>query len=188
MLSQCNPKFGEEITSRPGGENIRRCFTCGACTVSCPITEIDNRFSPRKIIHMVLLGMKGEVLFSDLIWMCSGCYLCYDACPQDVRFTSIIRTLRAMAVREMSEGRGRVSDPGLLFANSFLDSVKSFGKVWELGMMLKFFIKKKDLRGALAYAPLGIKMLGMRKVPLLPSRDGEGTKRMFKKVEEQTKE
>lgn len=82
VLDELDFKFGEEIASQPGGENIKRCFACGTCSASCPITEIDERYNPRKIIRMALLGMKREVLSSDFIWICSNCYLCYERCPQ----------------------------------------------------------------------------------------------------------
>ncbi|MDI6815494.1 MAG: 4Fe-4S dicluster domain-containing protein, partial [Dehalococcoidales bacterium] len=177
-------KFREEIASQPGGENIKRCFACGTCSASCPITEIDDRFNPRKIIRMALLGMKQEVISSDFIWLCSVCHLCYERCPQDVRFTSIIHAIRNIAIREMKEGRRPITAPGFLFASSFLETVKDYGRVWEPGLILKFFSKKKDFKGILAYAPLGIKMFRKGKVPLLPSRGGGEVKHIFKKIQE----
>ena len=49
---------------------------------------------------MILLGMKEEVLSSNLIWLCSLCYTCYARCPQNVKFTDIMGVLRDMAVKE----------------------------------------------------------------------------------------
>ena len=49
---------------------------------------------------MVLLGMRKEVLSSDLPWLCSQCYTCQAHCPQNVDFADVMKALRSMAVRE----------------------------------------------------------------------------------------
>lgn len=95
-----DPNFKYEVAKEPGGENIMRCFACGTCTASCPVREIDEKYNPRKIIRMVLLGMRERILKSDFIWLCSTCYTCYDRCPQDVRLTDIMTALKNIAVRE----------------------------------------------------------------------------------------
>ncbi|MFH1087185.1 MAG: 4Fe-4S dicluster domain-containing protein [Chloroflexota bacterium] len=185
VINELDASFREQIASEPGGENIRRCFACGSCSASCPITELDDRFNPRKIIRMALLGMKSEVVSSDFIWMCSNCQLCYERCPQDVRFASIVHAIRSIAVREMKKGKGSVTAPGFLFASSFVETIRDYGRVWEPGLMLKLFRKRRDLKGILAYVPLGIKMFRKGKVPLSPSRGGGAVKRIFKIIEEQ---
>ena len=100
VLSELDPKFKYEVAEQPGGENIKVCFSCGLCTAGCPVSEIDENYNPRKIIHMVLLGMREQVLSSDFIWLCSLCYTCYAHCPQNVKFTDVMRALRTMAVNE----------------------------------------------------------------------------------------
>jgi heterodisulfide reductase subunit C len=100
QVRELDPHFKYEVAERPGGENIKACFSCGVCTAGCPISEIDERYNPRKIIRMVILGMKKEVLSSDFIWLCSMCYTCYAHCPQNVKFTDVMGVLRDMAVEE----------------------------------------------------------------------------------------
>ena len=95
-----DPNFRDEIANEPGGEHIRSCFACGTCTASCPVRVITDRYSPRKIIRMALLGLKEEVLSSDFIWLCSACYSCHERCPQDVRITELINAIKNIAVRE----------------------------------------------------------------------------------------
>lgn len=92
--------FKYEVAAEIGGANINRCFACGTCTAGCPVREIDEKYNPRKIIRMVLLGMRERVLKSDFIWLCSTCYTCYDRCPQDVQLTSIMTALKNIAARE----------------------------------------------------------------------------------------
>ena len=99
-VSDLDAKFKYEVSDQPGGENLKLCFSCGICTAGCPVTEVENDYNPRKLIRMILLGMKEEVLSSNLIWLCSLCYTCYARCPQNVKFTDIMSVLRDMAVRE----------------------------------------------------------------------------------------
>ena len=100
VLKEQDKNFKYEVASRPGAENIQACFSCGTCTATCPVAEIDEEFNPRKIIRMILLGMKQEVLSSPVIWRCVLCYACSFKCPQNVKFRDVMEVLRKMAVEE----------------------------------------------------------------------------------------
>jgi len=100
ILNELDTKFKYDVAAEPGGENIKLCFACGLCTASCPVADIDPGYNPRRIIRMVLLGMRKEVLSSDLPWLCSQCYTCQAHCPQNVNFADVMKALRSMAVRE----------------------------------------------------------------------------------------
>jgi len=100
ILNEQDTKFKYDVAVEPGGENIKLCFACGLCTAGCPVSEIDEKYNPRKIIRMVLLGMRKEVLSSDFTWLCTQCYTCQAHCPQNVKFSDVMKALRSMAVRE----------------------------------------------------------------------------------------
>lgn len=100
VLAEKDPNFKFDIAAQPGAESFMKCFTCGTCTASCPVAEVQGEYDPRKIIRMAILGMREEVLSSDLLWMCSRCYACASLCPQNVKFTDVMSVLRDMAVRE----------------------------------------------------------------------------------------
>lgn len=100
VLNEQDTKFKYDVAEEPGGENIKLCFACGLCTASCPVADIDPEYNPRKIIHMVLLGMRKEVLSSNLPWLCTQCYTCQAHCPQNVKFSDVMKALRSLAVRE----------------------------------------------------------------------------------------
>jgi heterodisulfide reductase subunit C len=102
MIDSANldPRFKLLIASEPGGENIKKCFSCGTCTAGCPVREVTDRYNPRKIIRMALLGMKKEVLSSQFIWLCSSCYTCFERCPQDVRIPELMNAIKNIAARE----------------------------------------------------------------------------------------
>lgn len=111
------------IASEPGGENIKKCFSCGTCTAGCPVREVTDRYNPRKIIRMALLGMKKEVLSSQFIWLCSSCYTCFERCPQDVRIPELMNAIKNIAVRE-----GHIP-PAMKIQ---LDLLSSFGRLLEI--------------------------------------------------------
>ncbi len=100
VLNELDPKFKYQVAEQPGGENVKVCFACGLCTAGCPVSEIDENYNPRKIIHMVLLGMRQQVLSSDFIWLCTQCYTCQAHCPQNVKFSDVMKAIRNMAVKE----------------------------------------------------------------------------------------
>lgn len=95
-----DPKFKFLIASEPGGENIKKCFSCGTCTGGCPVREVTDQYNPRRIIRMAILGMKKEVLSSKFIWLCSACYTCFERCPQNVRIPELMNAIKNIAVRE----------------------------------------------------------------------------------------
>jgi len=104
---EINPSFGAEVTAIPGGEYLNRCFSCGACSGICPVSQAIPDFDPRKMIHMIRMGLKDKLLKSDLLWYCSKCRSCIFVCPQDVRFADIMTALRQLA---MNEGYVTVQD------------------------------------------------------------------------------
>ena len=99
-LKDTDPDFKDLIAEKIGIEVIKPCYTCGSCTGVCPVREVVDDFDPRQLIHMIVLGMKKEVLSSDLIWFCCLCNSCYSVCPQGIRFSRIAEELQKMAVEE----------------------------------------------------------------------------------------
>lgn len=95
-----DPGFKFEIANVPGNELIKHCFTCGACIAVCPVNNVCFEFDPRKIIHMVILGLKKRVLSSENIWYCSHCESCRFSCPQGVRSSKVMDALQTIAVRD----------------------------------------------------------------------------------------
>jgi len=95
-----DPNFKYEVANKMGSLDITRCFACGTCTVCCPVREIEEKYNPRRIIRMILLGMREDVLKSDFIWLCAACHTCDDRCPQGVKLTKIMNALKNIANRE----------------------------------------------------------------------------------------
>lgn len=101
-----DPGFAQEVASEPGGEGIRKCYACGTCTAGCPVRRFHPAFNPRRIIRMVLLGMRDHVVKEPFVWLCATCFTCQERCPQGVRISDLMRALKNMSVRSgnMPEG------------------------------------------------------------------------------------
>ena len=122
-MKNLDTNFKFEVAKEPGGEHIKRCFACGTCTTICPVFSVNDQYNPRKIIRMTLLGLKEEVLNSDFIWFCSGCYSCYELCPRDVKITHLMNAIRNIAVREGHVPKPMEAGVGLL---------EKFGRLLEV--------------------------------------------------------
>jgi heterodisulfide reductase subunit C len=108
---------------------IEYCYQCGTCTASCPVFEVSTDYNPRKIIRMLLLGMK-EVLTEDFVWLCSSCYACQERCPQGVLIPQLMRALTNLAFSEGYAPEGildqyqKVKTEGVLYKASSYDNRK----------------------------------------------------------------
>jgi heterodisulfide reductase subunit C len=99
-VGDLDPGLRHEIVAEPGGERFMHCFSCGTCVAGCPVAGKTERYNPRRIVRMALLGMRQEVLSSEFVWLCSTCYTCYERCPQDVHVPELMNAIRNIAVRE----------------------------------------------------------------------------------------
>ncbi|MBW1801263.1 MAG: FAD-dependent oxidoreductase [Deltaproteobacteria bacterium] len=102
--SDFQTEFKSEITAMPGGELVKLCFDCGTCTGACPVSESGTGFDPRKMLHMIKMGLKDRLLSSPTLWHCTHCDTCLFVCPQNVRFSSVVDVLREMAVNQGYDG------------------------------------------------------------------------------------
>jgi len=163
--------FLSEVKATPGGEHILACIQCGTCTGSCPMA-VNMEYPPRKIIAMIRAGMRDEVLSSNSMWFCLSCYMCTARCPRGVKPTEIAHALESLA-HQNGYRIGGTSTPEMY--RSFVDSIKSNGRVHELSMMVKFYLSilPKLITHPVAtvkMAPLGLKLFNHKRLPLMPTR------------------
>jgi len=121
---ELDPEFKFEIAKQAGGENIKLCFQCGTCSGTCPVRAINDKYNPRRIVRMALLGMRKDVLCSDFIWLCSSCYACHERCPQNVRIPELMNAIRNIAIRE-----GNVHP----VYKSYVEALEGHGRLLEIG-------------------------------------------------------
>jgi heterodisulfide reductase subunit C len=128
-------KFSDEIRHRLGGETIAFCYQCGTCASSCPVAKVTDKYNPREIIKLSLLGARKEIVAGDTIWLCCSCYNCQERCPQEVEIADVIYTLRNIAIQE-----GNVPDIYVAFA----EGISNEGRIVPVS---KFAEKKREEYG-----------------------------------------
>ncbi|MBI2830716.1 MAG: (Fe-S)-binding protein [Chloroflexi bacterium] len=73
------------------------CLDCGRCTVACPISKYDPSYSPRKVVSSTLSKNGNEMLQNSALWSCITCSMCEERCQSGVRYTELMKSLRAEA-------------------------------------------------------------------------------------------
>ena len=157
--------FIDEVCSIPGGEAIRSCIQCGICTGSCP-TANNWDYPPRRVIALVRAGLREELLSSNSMWFCASCYTCTVRCPRDIKPADIMHALEVLAVRS---GLSTKHSNTPVMYQCFVDSANGNGRVYELGMMIKLFLKTNPF-AALKLAPVGMGLFFHGRLPLGPTR------------------
>ena len=153
--------FIDEVCSIPGGEAIHSCIQCGVCTGSCP-TANQWDYPPRRVIAMVKAGLRDELLSSNSMWFCVSCYTCTVRCPRDIKPADIMHALEVIAIRS---GKSTRQSRTPIMYRCFVDSAQGHGRVYELGMMIKLFLKTNPF-AALKLAPVGLGLFLHKRLPL----------------------
>lgn len=81
MGTRVQPGLHQEIV-RFGGRDVTACMNCGNCTVICPQSSESASF-PRKIIHLLQVGLRDRLRESLEPWLCYYCGECSETCPRD---------------------------------------------------------------------------------------------------------
>jgi len=80
MSVKVDPNLLEEL-KKYGLKDASKCFHCGNCTATCPLSERGTEF-PRKFVKYVQMGLKDRILTSVEPWLCYYCGDCSDKCPR----------------------------------------------------------------------------------------------------------
>jgi len=120
-------------------------------------------YKPNQVMQMVLLGMKERVLSCKTIWVCASCYTCSTRCPNDIDIAQVMDRLRQSALRE---GVTPLEKEVPLFHAALLHSIRTHGRVHELGMMARYKMKTGKFFDDFK---LGWKMFTKGKLKLFPS-------------------
>lgn len=134
-MDQNDFHFRRELSQQPGGDIFSACLMCRACTASCPITEVNHKFNPFRIIRLALLGLKKETLSNDFIWLCCNCYACQERCPQGINIPEFMTLLKNLAVKEGYAPEG---------TRAQMHVIKSEGRIYPID---EFDNKKRNKSG-----------------------------------------
>jgi len=163
--SELRKAFLEQVDIVPGGERLRRCIQCGTCTGSCPVSYAMD-LSPREVIARFRAGDLEGILRSRTIWVCASCYSCTARCPQEIKVTDLLYALKRVAMEKRIRPR---RFPVYALSQAFVRSVKLFGRNFEAGLIVEFFLRANPL-GMLKMAPLGWKMMRRGRMGFFPER------------------
>jgi heterodisulfide reductase subunit C2 len=156
--------FADEIV-KESGENPLLCYQCGNCTAGCPYTPFFD-FPVNQIMRLIQTGQREAVLSSRAIWLCATCETCTSRCPCEIDVAYIVDTLRNMAFREKRHTEKDIEN----FYECFLSSLKGHGRIFELGILIRYKLRYKLASGALlSDAELGVPVMLKGLMHLLPS-------------------
>lgn len=169
---------------KSSGVAVSACYQCKKCSSGCPITFAMD-YLPHQLIHMIQMGLKEEVLKSATIWVCASCETCTTRCPNDIDIAKIMDVVRMVSLKSgLPAGEKKVP----VFHEAFLSSIKSKGRVYELGMIGRYTLKSGDATlklksgSLIEEIKLGWQMFKKGKLRLFPQkvkRTGE-IKKLFK--------
>ncbi len=152
--------FLEEVNEKIKGVPIQRCYHCRKCTAGCPLASV-MEYNPNRIIKMIQMGMKKEVLNSSTIWLCASCETCITRCPNEVDIARMMDVLREMAIKE---GIPAKEKNVILFHEAFLWGIKLRGRINEPLMMVNYKLRSGDFFSDMS---MGIEMFLKGKLPLI---------------------
>lgn len=148
----------------PGHSNLSMCIQCGTCGGSCP-SGADMEHTPRQIFSLLRAGLLDEVLSSKTPWYCVSCYLCTVRCPQEVRITDIMYTLKNMAIKKGLVSEKAASD----LSETFIEAVDKYGRSFELGLASRQFLKYRHM-SVTGMASMGLGMISKGRMELTPEK------------------
>ena len=96
----------------PSGDDVADCVHCGFCLPACPTYVLWGKEtdSPRGRIHLVRVGLEGEVEITEKFRhhfdTCLGCMACLTACPSGVHYDRIVEATRPQIERHLERPLG----------------------------------------------------------------------------------
>ena len=138
-----------EVQERSGASPMR-CYQCAKCSSGCPVAARGD-LKPHELVRLVQTDQRQAVLSSRFLWECTSCQTCATRCPQQVDIAGMIDALRGM-----SRGAQAVvaSTAVPVFNDIFLDAVRERGRIFELGLMLRFKLRTRRLFEDAGKAPM----------------------------------
>jgi heterodisulfide reductase subunit C len=158
-----DPEFAAWFTDLVGEEKLRECIHCGVCSGNCPLASHMD-FGPRKLMALARQGFADDVLGSNTIWMCTSCYACTVACPQQIPVTDVMYALKRQAIET---GKAPRRHPVAVMAKAFTKMVRKRGRLTEAYLIAGLALRSGITR-YFGMAGMGINALRTGRVSLRP--------------------
>jgi heterodisulfide reductase subunit C2 len=143
--------------------NVARCYQCGKCSAGCPMGS-EMPLAPHDIMRLAANNYRETLFGSDAMWLCLTCETCSARCPNDVDPARVIDALRELAAAEGTEHAPRNIRA---FHKSFLEQIRSTGRLSEVGLIMQYKLRSGALLSDVTASP---GMLVRGKLPLMPQR------------------
>jgi heterodisulfide reductase subunit C len=156
------------------------CYQCGKCSAGCPLSE-EMEYPPSYVMRMLQTGdpvLEDKILRSFTIWVCLSCEMCYSRCPMSIDIPKMMDFLRE---KSLKEGKTNKRAKNIIaFHKSFLDSIKTTGRLYEIGLLVDYKARTFKVMQDMILAP---KMLVRGKLNILPEliKDRSGISSIFSK-------
>ncbi len=141
--------------------DVHACYQCGRCSSGCPVADFFD-LNVMEVVRLASYGLEEKLLHSKTIWLCAACETCASRCPNDIEIAALMDVLRELALRR---GIRPAEERVPLFHQSFLDSIRNWGRAYEIGMIGAYKIRSKDFLGDMK---LGMNMFLKGKLSLTP--------------------
>jgi len=176
-LAEDAEKFAAEVDG--GGANVVQCLQCAKCTSGCPVADRAD-IKPHELVRLAQFGGAEELLRCRMIWECVSCQACATRCPQEVDVAALNDSLRQMS-RSAGETHRETTVPK--FNDIFLSSVRKRGRMYEMGLMVRYKLGTLKLLADIGKFPM---MLWKRKLSLFGPkvRGRRRRKEMFRRARE----
>jgi len=121
-------------------------------------------YGPDRVLRMIQLGQKEQLLASPDLWLCAACETCGARCPNEINIAAVVDALRQIA---QAEGAAIADADSARFHSLFLGVVRRLGRSYEAGLLALHKLVTLNLLDDMG---AGVRLIFKRKVPLLPRR------------------
>jgi len=140
-------------TLKHTGVQTSKCYQCGKCSAGCPLS-VEMDIPPSQIMRLLQTGLQSDeeiVLRSHSIWLCLTCEMCLSRCPMEIDIPQMMDFLRQESVRR------KLQHPKakriIAFHRAFLDSIKTTGRLYEVGLVVGYKMRTGTLIQDVLTAP-----------------------------------
>jgi ferredoxin len=119
VLIQPNTEFIREVQAAGGGD-LKKCYQCATCSVTCELSTEDAPF-PRRQMIAAQWGLKEKLLGDPGPWLCFYCGECSKRCPRKANPGETMMALR----RWLTAQYDWTGLSGLMYRSVF----------WEIGIL-----------------------------------------------------
>lgn len=160
-MKNCIHNFRNKILSI-SGEDVGKCIQCGKCSAGCPLTP-EMELLPNQILELIKVNEVDIVLKSNVFWFCVSCQTCSVRCPESIDIAKIMNTLRKLNLEKDIPKPKKI----ITFNKIFLKSIMNYGRIYELGLVLKYNLISGQPFKDVTFAPA---IFLKRKILIFPHR------------------